>query len=197
MTKLFHNNAPITVAFMFMCIFLFVADVATSGFGTMLMASPATFQVLNPLTYSGMLSYVFVHANVEHIVGNLLLFLLIFPSLEERYGSGAMLFMMGITAVITACCNMILFDDSMIGASGIVFMGIALSGFTNRKRGSIPITAVFVCCIYMGSEVWGSLQEDNISQFGHLMGGLMGILFGIKLTPNYLHTNNNYDSYGK
>lgn len=103
--------------------------------------------------------------------------------LEEKYGSKKLLLMMAVTALITGLINIIFFRGSvLLGASGIVFMFILLSSFVNMQKGTIPITLILVMIIYMGREfVNGILQEDNISQTAHLLGGICGCIFGFKL----------------
>jgi len=67
----------------------------------------------------------------------------------------------------------------IMGASGIVFMLIVLSAFTNIQQGKIPLTLILVVICYLGNEVLtGVLSTDNISQFGHIAGGIMGMIWG-------------------
>ena len=70
-----------------------------------------------------------------------------------------------------------------LGASGIVFMMILLSSFTNIRSGEIPLTFVLVVLMYLtrrGSS--GAFSRDSISQFAHIAGGLFGSLFGFAIT---------------
>ena len=70
--------------------------------------------------------------------------------------------------------NAAFFNDSIIGASGIVFMFIVLSSIVNVKQKEIPLTFIFIVLIYIGGELFNGLGNDNISQFGHIFGGLCG-----------------------
>ena len=75
--------------------------------------------------------------------------------------------------------NAAIFHVGIIGASGIVFMLIVLSAFTNIQAGKIPLTLILVVICYLGNEViTGVLSKDDVSQFGHIAGGVMGLIFG-------------------
>ena len=110
--------------------------------------------------------------------------LLLGPLLEEKYGSGPLLLMMLVTAVITGILNTFLFTSGLLGASGIVFMFILLSSFSGIREGEIPLTFVMIAVLYFGQELIMSFQNDNVSQFGHILGGLAGSLFGYNTSPS-------------
>ena len=71
------------------------------------------------------------------------------------------------------------YPHALIGASGIVFMMIILSAFTNVKKGEIPLSLLLVAAIYLGREIVSAFTPDSVSQFGHIMGGLFGLFWGI------------------
>jgi len=123
-------------------------------------------------------THIMGHANWSHLISNFTLILLIGPMLEENYGSKHLLFMIVITALVTGILNILLFKSSLMGASGVVFMMILLSSFTNFSKGEIPLTFILVLILYMGVQLLNSLQNDNISQFAHIIGGLCGSFFG-------------------
>jgi membrane associated rhomboid family serine protease len=83
-----------------------------------------------------------------------------------------------ITALITGILNVLLFNTALMGASGVVFMMILLSSFTNFSKGEIPLTFILVLVLYLGGELVNSLKSDNISNFAHIVGGFCGSLFG-------------------
>jgi len=67
----------------------------------------------------------------------------------------------------------------LLGASGVVFMMIVLSSFTETKRDGIPITLILVVIFYLGGEIVdGLFTADNISQLTHIIGGVLGLIFG-------------------
>jgi len=123
-------------------------------------------------------THVMGHANWSHLINNFTLILLIGPMLEENYGSGEMLVMISITALVTGVLNVLFFRHALLGASGVAFMMILLSSFTNFSKGEIPLTFILVLILYMGVQLLDSFRDDNISQFAHIIGGLCGSFFG-------------------
>jgi membrane associated rhomboid family serine protease len=130
-----------------------------------------------------LVSHIAGHANWTHLLGNFSIILLIGPMLEEMYGSLSLLFMILITALVTGILNVLFFDSSLMGASGLVFMMILLASFTNFNRGEIPLTFILVLILYLGEQLYSSLKADNISQFAHIVGGFCGSLFGFFKPP--------------
>ncbi len=86
--------------------------------------------------------------------------------------------MICITAVATAFLNAFFFSTSLIGGSGIAFMLILLSSFSNIRSREIPLTFIMVAILFIGGEVISILKADNISQFSHLSGGFVGACYG-------------------
>ena len=113
-------------------------------------------------------------------MGNMLLLLLVGPAVEERWGSGRTLFFILATALITGLVQFIFFPHAaLMGASGVVFMMIVLSSFTELKKEGIPVTMILVVVFYLGGEIMdGLFTKDNVSQMTHIVGGLCGLVFG-------------------
>ena len=137
----------------------------------------------DPLTYVRFFGHVLGHADYEHYMGNMLLILLVGPGLEEKYGSGTMVWTIAVTALVTGLVHFVFFPGSvLLGASGVVFMMIVLSSFTAMRRGEIPITLILVVIFYLGGEIMdGLFKQDNISQITHIVGGLCGLVFGFTI----------------
>ena len=128
-------------------------------------------------------THIIGHKDWSHLIGNFTLILLIGPMLEENYGSSLLLIMMVITALVTGILNILFFRSALMGASGVVFMMILLSSFTNFTHGEIPLTFILVLILYMGVQLFNSFNSDNISQFAHIVGGLCGSFFGFLRPP--------------
>ena len=102
------------------------------------------------------------------------------PPLEERYGSRTLLWTILATAFISGLAQWLLFPSTaLLGASGIVFMMIVLSSFTESRGGGIPITLILVVIFYLGGEIIDGIRNtDSISQLTHVVGGVLGMIFG-------------------
>lgn len=137
----------------------------------------------DPLTYVRFFGHVLGHADYEHYMSNMLLILLVGPGLEEKYGSGTMVWTIALTALITGLVHFVFFPNTvLLGASGVVFMMIVLSSFTAMRRGEIPVTLILVVIFYLGGEIMdGLFKQDSISQITHIVGGLCGLVFGFTI----------------
>lgn len=125
-----------------------------------------------------LVTHVAGHADWSHFLGNFSFILLLGPMLEATYGTGRVIAMMAITALVTGILNILLFPSGLYGASGIVFMMILLASFTNFGAGEIPLTFILIVVLYLGREILSAFQTNNVSEFAHIIGGLCGSLFG-------------------
>ena len=90
--------------------------------------------------------------------------------------------MMIVTAFIGGITHIMFFSAGALGASGLVFMFILLSPFTNMRRGKIPLTFILVAIIFIGREIMYAVTlADNVSRFGHILGGVSGAVMGMYL----------------
>jgi membrane associated rhomboid family serine protease len=169
-------NSPIilTYAILCICVLAFTGNVVTAKY----FSSPAHLFFSNPYFYVRLVSYIAGHANWSHLIGNMMIILLVGPLLEEKYGSGKLMEMILVTAISTALLNALIFSNSLIGGSGIAFMLILLSSFSNIRSKEIPLTFIIIAVLYVGSEIISILKIDQISQFSHLAGGFAGAAYG-------------------
>ncbi len=173
-------NAPVTLTFVLVSFVAVLLGYLTRGEITRLIFCTYRSSLSNPMTYLRLFTHVLGHADWSHFTGNMVLFLVLGPLLEEKYGSVPILKMIAITAVISGLIYMIFFPNSaLLGASGIVFMMIVLSSVAGMKNGKIPLTLILVVLIYLGGEVTDSLKaSDGIAHLAHIAGGFCGAVFG-------------------
>ena len=172
-------NAPVILTFALAAVAVHLLSSALGeGFKVAFAAWPEFYDWRS---YLGLVSHILGHGNWQHLLGNFTMILLLGPILEERHGSGPLITMILLTALVTGIVNVMFFSTFLVGASGIVFMLILLASTANIRYGEIPLTFIAVALIYLGGEIVSALQEDNISQMGHLVGGLAGAAFGFAL----------------
>jgi membrane associated rhomboid family serine protease len=172
-------NSPVILTFALVAAVVLLIDQLTGGtFIRAFFTLPPTFTASAPLDWVRLVSYVIGHASWQHLIGNFAFILLIGPVLEEKYGSVPLLLMMIVTALATAALNLLLVHKGLLGASGIVFMLILLSSFTNIRQGEIPITFLLILVLYLVREFVNALSPDTVSQLAHIAGGVVGGLFG-------------------
>ena len=158
-------------------------NVLTGGASNRALFSTYRSDLLNPLTWLRCVTHVFGHADWTHLLNNMMLLLVLGPMQEEKYGTGNIVIVMLATAVVTALVNMIFFPNvALLGASGIVFAMVLLSSITSTDGKTIPVTFILVAILYIGQQVYeGIFVADNVSQLGHIVGGLVGSALGFAM----------------
>ena len=176
-------NAPVVLLFALLSLLVLLLDGWTGGVSTTRFFCVYRSSLADPLTYVRFFGHVLGHSGYSHYMNNMLLLLLVGPGLEEKYGSRNLLMTILVTALVTGLVQFIFFPQTaLLGASGVVFMMIVLSSFTEMKKGGIPITLILVVVFYLGGELVDGLKNtDNISQLTHIVGGVCGMVFGFTL----------------
>ncbi|MCP3871542.1 MAG: rhomboid family intramembrane serine protease [Desulfobacteraceae bacterium] len=173
--KIKYNSPVILTYTLFsICVFVFFNKTILTTF----FSSPAHFSFSSPLFYLKLVLYIAGHGDWGHLMGTLMIVLIVGPLLEEKHGSRKVLEMMLIASISTALLNTLLFSTSLIGGSGVVFMFIFFSSFSNINSKEIPLTFIIITALIIGSEVTSILKTDQVSQFSHLAGGLIGAGYG-------------------
>ena len=177
--KKIHYKSPVVLTFFFLSVSALLLDILTKGWTTVHLFSVYRSPI-TPLFFVRLFGHVLGHSGYAHFAGNMVLFLVVGPPLEEKYGSKALLAGILLTALVSGLLQCALFPHTaLLGASGIVFMLILLSSLAGMKAGSIPLTLILVAVIYLGQELYSGLfVQDNVAHFMHLVGGACGTGFG-------------------
>ena len=180
-------NSPIILGFAFASFIAMVLNYITMGKSNDWLFMTWHSSLRSPLTYLRFFTHVLGHSGWGHYIGNMSYILLLGPGLEERYGAGKLLGVMAITALVTGLVNYIIFPGmGLCGASGIVFSFILLTSFTSFREGELPATVILVAVIFLGQQVYeGLFLQDNVSNLSHILGGVVGAIFGyiLNVTP--------------
>ena len=172
-------NSPVVLTYALLCAVVLLIDQISGGaFIRAFFLLPPDFDSGSFLSWLRLFTYVIGHQSWTHLISNFSFILLIGPVLEEKYGSLPLLGMMLVTALATAGLNLLLVHTGLYGASGIVFMLVLLSSFTNIRQGEIPITFILIVALYLVRELVNALNPDTVSQLAHIAGGLIGGAFG-------------------
>ncbi len=172
-------NSTLILSYFFISLIVLILSKLTNKKSDTLLFSSYRSSLINPLTYIRLFTHVLGHQNWRHFSNNFLYILLIGPMIEEKYGTLNLLWMIIITAGITGIINSLISKNSILGASGIVFMFIILSSFVNIEAGKIPLTLILIFIFYIVNEIIdGLFKKDNVSHLGHLIGALSGFIFG-------------------
>lgn len=179
-----HYNSPVILTYALLSLLALLLNIITGGWSNREIFTVYRTSFLDPMQYVRLITHVIGHSGYDHFLKNFTIILLVGPMLEEKYGSKQLLKMILFTAALTGLIQVIFFHPTgLLGASGIAFMLMLLTSFANIEKGKIPLTVILVAVIYLSGEVAdGLLKKDNISQMGHIIGGLCGCLFGWAIT---------------
>lgn len=185
MSKLLEKvdyNSPVILTFALVCLGVLGLDALTGGLSTGTFFCVYRSSPLDPAFYARLFGHVLGHADLAHYVNNMMVILLVGPMVEEKYGSKALLEMIAITALVTGIAHVAFSGVALLGASGVAFMLIVLSSVTSVEEGKIPLTLVAVVVLYLGNQVVsGVFEPDSVSQLTHIVGGVLGAVFGLVL----------------
>lgn len=179
-------NAPVILTFVIICFAVTVIGIITKDRSTVMLFSVYRSSLTNPLTYVRMFGHVFGHIGIEHFMSNAMFLLLLGPMLEEKYGSVTISKVIVLTAFVTGIIHCALSGHlALCGASGVVFACIVLSSFTAFKKGEIPLSFILIAILFVGREIYSGLTiRDNISNLTHILGGIIGGVYGYFLNKD-------------
>lgn len=169
-------NSPFVLTFALLATFVLIISLSVGG-PLKILALNGNFNFRDWHSYIGLFLYPLSHLDITHLVSNFGIILLIGPLLEKHYGWQKLLSMSVITTVVIGILHIILSDNGLIGASGLVFLYIVLASLSNATNKEIPLTFVLVVCMFLGQEIMNSFRDDQVSQMAHIGGGVMAILF--------------------
>ena len=175
-----HYNSPVILTFTAVSLAALILNLVTGGLSNRILFSVYRSSMLSPLTWLRLFTHVLGHVGYQHFIANMLLFLVVGPPMEEKYGSKKLLLAILLTAAVTGIVEMVFFPGyALMGASGIVFMLIVLSSLSGMRDGRIPLTLILVVVLFLGQEIINMVTvKDNISQIAHIIGGICGGAFG-------------------
>ena len=176
-------NAPVILTFAIISGIALLMGQLTDGRTTQQFFSVYQSSWLSPLTYIRLFGHVLGHVDFPHYAGNMMMILVLGPMVEERHGSRNTGFLITATALVTGLLHCFLSPNTaLLGASGVVFMLIFLASLAGMQKNRIPLTLLLVAALYFGQEISaGLLENDNISQLTHIIGGACGVVLGVFL----------------
>lgn len=172
-------NSPVTLVYSLLAAVLYFVF-QTDGDIPRIFTLHGDFQWANWKWYISLIGYTLGHGSVTHLISNLSIILLLGPIVERRYGPKRLILMITLTAIVTALVHILFWDHFLIGASGVVFMMIVLSSLVNIRGNEIPFTFILIVLLFIGQELLKAFQDDQISQFAHIAGGILGMVFGFQ-----------------
>lgn len=173
-------NSPVILSFSLLCAGVYLLNHQLGLFSDYFVLVPE-WNFSSGAWYFRLFSNALGHSNSDHLIGNLAFILLLGPIIEEKYGSKNTLIMLITTALICSIIHLLFSKYMLLGASGIVFMLILLTSLVNFRSKEIPLTFILIVIVYIGKEVMGATTNDNIAHSTHIVGGVVGAVFGFML----------------
>lgn len=125
-------------------------------------------------------TYMFLHANFNHILFNMLVLYFFGPQVEDRLGGGRFLGLYFVSGLFGAATSMVFSHAGIVGASAAVFgVELAFAYFWPRAQlliwGIVPVEARTLIIIMTIVSLLGGvgLGMRNVAHFAHL-GGFLG-----------------------
>lgn len=154
----------------------------TVGGVTNALAFVPAYTFVRPWT---LVTYMFVHANLTHILFNMLALYFFGPRVEERLGETRFITLYGISGVAGAILSLIFAPFSpIIGASGAVFgVMLAFARFWPTAEiyimGILPLQARVAVLLMAAVSLWSGLRgsRTGVADFAHLGGFVGGWLY--------------------
>jgi len=176
-------NSPVVLSFALAALAALLLGKFTGGRTNALLFSVYRSSLTDLFTYPRFVLHVLGHSSYSHYIGNMMMILVVGPSLEEKYGSRSLFWAIFLTALVSGLVQWLFFPGSaLMGASGIVFMMIVMASLAGMRDGYIPLTLILVLVLYVGGEIVdGVVLSDNVSQLTHIIGGLCGAFLGLSL----------------
>lgn len=177
-------NSPVVLTFTLISGLALVLNMITNGWANTALFSVYRSSFADPLFYLRLFTHVLGHASLSHYANNMILFLLVGPLLEEKYGSKSLLSIILTVALVTGIVHIVISPNTaLLGASGVDFAFILLASVTGTRRSDeIPLTLIIVAVIYISQQIYeGVAVQDNISQLTHIIGGAIGAVYGMAL----------------
>ena len=171
-------------------------------FQTALLKSPLILTPTSQIFTTGevwrLFTYQFIHANLSHLIVNMLSQLFIAAALEIVHGPIRIGIIYTLGVVLGACFHMMIDGTYLVGASGGVYalIGVLIANYSMNFRemsqlGKI-LRGVIIGVLILG-EIGMSIGRmmtsgDNVSWSAHVGGFLVGMVLGIVILKNFVLT---------
>jgi membrane associated rhomboid family serine protease len=141
-----------------------------------------------------LLTYMFVHANFDHIFWNMLVLFFFGMELEKRVGETKFLEIYVLSGIVAALGQMMISGGSLVGASGAIYgvmgcLAIIAPEIRVLIFFVIPLSIRAAVVLFALLDFLTSGSADNIAHMAHIAGLLVGLAFGLlmKKQPQYYY----------
>ncbi|MEM2092316.1 MAG: rhomboid family intramembrane serine protease [Candidatus Bathyarchaeia archaeon] len=129
---------------------------------------------------------IFIHANLAHLIGNMLFLYVFGGAIEREIGSSKMLAAFFLGGSLSFILSLFFYEPNviMVGASAAIFTLVAMVMLIKPLKFSwlflMPLGLVAILYfIYNILAVYTGIGEPEVSYLGHIIGFLVGVPLGI------------------
>ena len=176
------SGLPVTYSGLILlaCIVVFFIQLIIPNFVDSYLALNPDYVMQRPWT---LITYMFVHANFNHLFWNMVVLFFFGMELERRVGENKFLQIYMFSGIVAAFGQMMISSGSMVGASGALY---GVMGCLAMIAPEIRILLFFVIPVSIrGAVVLFVLIDfltlgsaDNIAHMAHIVGLLVGLAYG-------------------
>jgi membrane associated rhomboid family serine protease len=128
-----------------------------------------------------LLSYMFLHSSITHIIFNMIGLLVFGPNIENKFGTSKFIKIYLIMGLISGLASIIFINNPVVGASGAIWGIMMLFALFNPNDllyiyFIIPVRAKFIIGTFFTIELYLSIMGSN-DGVSHVAGALTGALF--------------------
>jgi hypothetical protein len=135
-----------------------------------------------------LITYMFLHASVSHILYNMVALGLFGFILENIIGSKRFLAIYFLSGII-AGLGTILFYTASIGASGAIFGVLGTLGIIRSRMvvfvSYVPMPMALAVILWAAGSVFGLFYPSDVAYAGHLFGLIPGLVAGLLLRKRF------------
>ncbi|MBI4168212.1 MAG: rhomboid family intramembrane serine protease [Candidatus Aenigmarchaeota archaeon] len=136
-----------------------------------------------------LLTYMFLHANLQHFISNMFALLVFCLILEKVIGSENFLKVYFASGIISGFVG-ILFYDSLIGASGAIFGAMASLAILRPSLtvwiSYVPMPMIIALFVWAASDMLGLFIPSNVANIGHLSGMFLGAAYTLAYLRDFM-----------
>ena len=176
----FQYNSPVALTFALLSFAALMLEKYLGGTNSLLF-SVYHSSLSDLLTYPRFILHVLGHPDYRSFISNIMMILLLCPTLEQRYGSGNIFGGILVTALVSGLIHWLFFPGVLMGASAVVFMLIIMASLAGMRSGYIPITFILVLVLYISGEIVSGVPiGDNTALLTRIAGGTAGAVIGMR-----------------
>ena len=152
------------------------------------------YRTVRQKSWYEMITSGFVHANITHLLFNMITLFFFGPILEQVIGPVSFLTLYFSGLIFSSLPSIYRHKDNQqyatLGASGaveaVLFGFIVLFPFESLYLFLIPvpIPAILFGVLFIGYSIYASKQEGKINHEAHIAGALWGIIYMLLFVPN-------------